>query len=514
MQEKFLHFYDNISLPVYYIKINWEQVILSEVKMKNYILLLMAVLNLSFLTGIGLYAQNTENSKQVPSPQPQNEINKILYAGSPNHRKIVIKAFELAVNKGFVDTGGITHQQILDRLEAGAYSEDLEPIPGIVGEHFPAPWNQGPEFDFYGYYPISKVPYGNYLDTLSGWSRGLYHGFDPVHGYHWPGTNLTTIEWAEYEGNNFSWENAVYLYNTGHKEKAYECLGHVLHLLADLSVPAHVNVVNHGISISSDHAGTFYDPDILNLVVDEYEMALSGGISIPAIYDFIPDILNEFRNSLNLADADSIPELDTPEEYFNNLAVLTYNNSIVRQYYSPPDSEGEWGNYTDGNGNIVIPSQYFITPPAQIGNRWAQISLRCTASELGPLFPKQQMEDLCAELIPGAVEYSAGLLLYFRNIVTDLKENHLTPSVISLSQNFPNPFNPSTIIRYSIDSPTFVNLTVYDLLGKEVAVLINKEQIAGDYELEFFPDNLAGGIYFYRLEAGNYQSVKKMIYLK
>lgn len=169
--------------------------------MKNYILLLTAVLIFLFLTGIELTAQTAGNSTQESSLHSKKRLSKIVYAGSPNHRELVIKAFELAVTKGFVDTNDITPQQILDRLEAGSYSEDLDPIPGIVGEHFPAPWNQGPEFDFYGYYPVSKVPYGNYLDTLSGWSRGLYHGFDPVQDYHWPGTKLTTIEWATYEGN-------------------------------------------------------------------------------------------------------------------------------------------------------------------------------------------------------------------------------------------------------------------------------------------------------------------------
>lgn len=486
--------------------------------MKNCILLLTSVLNLLILTNFKLPAQNTTKYIKEPDLKSVRETNKILYAGSPNHREIVVKAFELAESKGFVDTNNITRQEILDRLEAGSYSEDLETIPGIAGEHFPAPWNQGPEFDFYGYYPVSKVPYGNYLDPLSGWGRGLYHGFDPVQGYHWPGTNLTTIEWANYEGNSFSWENALYFYQSGQKEEAYECLGHLLHLLVDLSVPAHVNVVNHGISISSINAGTFYDPDILRLVVDEYELALSGGLSIPDVYDFIPGILNEFRNSLNLANPDNIPEIYNLHSCFNDLAEITYYSPVVRQYFSPPDSEGGWGNYTNGSGSVTVPSQYFLTPPAQIGNRWAQISLQCTASEIGPLFPGQQMRDLCAELVPRAVEYSAGLLLYFGNIVTGTKENHLIASLIYLSQNFPNPFNPSTIIKYKIISPGHVDLVVYDLLGREVAVLVNKEQAAGGYEIEFSADNsrhsLAGGVYFYKLKTGAYQAVKKMIYLK
>src|SRR5512143_2281645 len=110
------------------------------------------------------------------------------YAGSPNHREIALRALELAVQAGFLDTSGITLQEIRNRLEAGAYSEDYDLIPGIVGEHFPDPWAQGPDFDFNGLYPFSKIPYGSLADPLSGWIRGSPHGYDPLHGYTWPGT--------------------------------------------------------------------------------------------------------------------------------------------------------------------------------------------------------------------------------------------------------------------------------------------------------------------------------------
>ncbi len=486
--------------------------------MKKNILLLIAALNLLVSWNLKLFAQSEIPGSERHYKSSLDHLNKVLYAGSPNHREIVIKAFLLAESKGFLDTTGITRQQILDRLEAGAYSEDLESIPGIVGEHFPAPWNLGPDFDFYGYYPVSKIPYGSYLDPLSGWARGLYHGFDPVQGFHWPGTDMNTVEWANYYNNTFSWDRAVSLYQSGHKQEAYECLGHVLHLLADLSVPAHVCVVNHGISISSVHSGTIYDPDVLKLIVDEYELALAGGVAIPNVYDFIPDILDHFRNCLNLADPDSVPQLSSWDLYFYDLAGLTYYNNIVGQYFSPPDSEGAWGNYMDGNGQIVNPEQYFLTPPAEIVGRWAQISIQSTPTLQGTVFPKQQMEELCTELVPRAVEYSAGLILFFLNYVTGTEEINTPPSGIFLSQNYPNPFNPSTRIVYKISSLNFVELEIYDLLGREVEVLVNEEQPAGVYSVEFFADKienrLSGGIYFYRLKAGDYQSVKKMIYLK
>ena len=92
-------------------------------------------------------------------------------------------------------------------------------------------------------------------------------------------------------------------------------------------------------------------------------------------------------------------------------------------------------------------------------------------------------------------------------------------STYKLEQNYPNPFNPSTKIRYSIPRPEFVSLKVFDLLGEEVATLVNEEKKSGDYEVTFNKNNFSGstyasGIYIYTLKAGNFSSSKKFILLK
>jgi hypothetical protein len=84
----------------------------------------------------------------------------------------------------------------------------------------------------------------------------------------------------------------------------------------------------------------------------------------------------------------------------------------------------------------------------------------------------------------------------------------------SISQNFPNPFNPTTKITYTILEKSFVQLKVYDPFGKEVAVLINESKEAGNYEVEFNAGNLASGIYFYQLRTNNFISTKKMLVVK
>jgi hypothetical protein len=88
------------------------------------------------------------------------------------------------------------------------------------------------------------------------------------------------------------------------------------------------------------------------------------------------------------------------------------------------------------------------------------------------------------------------------------------PIKFALEQNYPNPFNPRTNIEFRIPNFEFVSLKVYDLLGKEVATLVNEEMDAGSYEIEFNPKGLSSGIYFYKLQAGSFVETKKMILLR
>ncbi len=89
-----------------------------------------------------------------------------------------------------------------------------------------------------------------------------------------------------------------------------------------------------------------------------------------------------------------------------------------------------------------------------------------------------------------------------------------TPSAYRLNNNYPNPFNPSTVISYKIANAEQVRLSVYNVLGQEVAVLVDEVQNAGAHELQFNAGTLASGIYMYRLEAGGYTSTQKMILMK
>ena len=100
------------------------------------------------------------------------------------------------------------------------------------------------------------------------------------------------------------------------------------------------------------------------------------------------------------------------------------------------------------------------------------------------------------------------------DILTNAGTNTSIVSDYQLHQNYPNPFNPTTKIRFEIPKQNFVSLKIYDISGREVANLINGERTAGAYDIEFDGSYLASGTYFYRLQAGDFVQVKKMVLLK
>ena len=97
---------------------------------------------------------------------------------------------------------------------------------------------------------------------------------------------------------------------------------------------------------------------------------------------------------------------------------------------------------------------------------------------------------------------------------TSVKQTQTLPTTYSLMQNYPNPFNPSTKIKFVIPKQTTVKLEIYNLIGQKIAELVNDELSAGTYEVIFNGENLTSGVYLYRMEAGDFVSVKKMLLMK
>jgi len=103
----------------------------------------------------------------------------------------------------------------------------------------------------------------------------------------------------------------------------------------------------------------------------------------------------------------------------------------------------------------------------------------------------------------------------WNGVTAVIDEGNINPKDFSLSQNYPNPFNPSTIIEYSLPEYGIITLTFYDMLGREIATLVNEEKAAGNYSFKFDADDSASGVYYYRIAIGNeFSETKKMVLLK
>ncbi|HKJ81146.1 MAG TPA: T9SS type A sorting domain-containing protein [Ignavibacteriaceae bacterium] len=126
--------------------------------------------------------------------------------------------------------------------------------------------------------------------------------------------------------------------------------------------------------------------------------------------------------------------------------------------------------------------------------------------------------------VPENLKYTANLtgsdglplgdLNWFPEVMGIKQTNNVIPEKFILKQNYPNPFNPTTNIKYSITKSGLVTLKIYNVLGQEVATLVNQDQRPGNYVVDFNASNLASGVYMYRLESGNYSLTKKMVLLK
>lgn len=203
-------------------------------------------------------------------------------------------------------------------------------------------------------------------------------------------------------------------------------------------------------------------------------------------------------------------------------------------------------NFDLGNGDSLgsevdlIPPQFMFSGDPVTGEGWLNI----TESDwriLNSTGPFELKKDIPVELIYAfivgrgdsplnsvtvAKEYASAIKNFYESNFTDLpvtiKETqaNIFPEEFKLYQNYPNPFNPSTKIKYSIPNnvgrghASSVRLAVYDILGQEVAVLVNKQQQQGNYEVVFNTKNLVSGTYFYRLTAGSFSKTKKLLLLK
>jgi hypothetical protein len=165
----------------------------------------------------------------------------------------------------------------------------------------------------------------------------------------------------------------------------------------------------------------------------------------------------------------------------------------------------------DGTSNILIEVCY---NDASINSNSA-----VTATSK-PGLTWHQYQDLpngsgCTDLNGGALQTNRPNLAFVLNSIIDIKQiGTEIPTTFTLKQNYPNPFNPVTKISFDIPKKAFVSLKVYDMLGKEVARLVSEDKSAGKYIFDFNASYLSSGVYFYKLEAGDFTETRRMVVLK
>lgn len=167
-----------------------------------------------------------------------------------------------------------------------------------------------------------------------------------------------------------------------------------------------------------------------------------------------------------------------------------------------PELQGAYiyGDYCNGNIRMLRYNNGSVTSDSLL------ITLPTSLSSFGV----DQLNEL---YIMG---YSNGKIYRFNksNPCGIILNSNSIPDRFLLRQNYPNPFNPSTSINFQIKETSFAILKIYDILGKELVTLVNEKLNSGTYTVQFLADNLPSGIYYYKLEAGDFKDIKKMVVLK
>jgi hypothetical protein len=216
-----------------------------------------------------------------------------------------------------------------------------------------------------------------------------------------------------------------------------------------------------------------------SILVHEPSPILSSGGIETNICLFIPVELTSFTSSVSGNNV--ILSWVTASEINNS--GFEVQRKVNRLQSTVSNSEFETIGFVEGNGTTTVTIYY---------------SFEDKNLAAGKYFYRLKQIDF-----DGTFEYS--------NVI-EVEVN--IPAEFSLLQNYPNPFNPSTTIEYQIPSDGFVSLTIYNTIGQEVSTLLNENQSAGKYSITFEADKLPSGLYFYKLNSGEFSSTKKMLLLK
>jgi len=340
-----------------------------------------------------------------------------------------------------------------------------------------------------------------------------------VHGI--PGSSVSKYNGTNFGGEGYSFEqidisrqNSNLLYAGGHYYQ---------------HIPP--SPLDYDFVLKSSDAGETWNIEI----IDKYFVSLNpfNDTHFFAL-DYSKRLFRTTDSGLTFTEVDT-----TTNKHYYALEVLPkiyYDKDSVHIYNVSKDDEGYYLSVSDSEGEVNswqvvyrIDDLFYVTIDDSISGAvfladgqniyyssdYAQnFSLYKSLNEtLVGIYKKPNRDTLYAATSYSIYEVTSSSVTEIINVVSVDNEITFAAKYILL-QNYPNPFNPVTSIRYSVVSQQFVTLKVYEILGKEVATLVNEEKPAGSYEVQFDGSRLKSGIYFYQLKAGNFVESKKMILLK
>ncbi|HSR17451.1 MAG TPA: YCF48-related protein, partial [Ignavibacteriaceae bacterium] len=230
---------------------------------------------------------------------------------------------------------------------------------------------------------------------------------------------------------------------------------------------------NNGTIIKTTDGGSTWNPQTSGTTENLYDVCFVNSDIGFATYRYDESILSTTNGGATWNSQDIY------DGYYSKVSFISNSEGVMVYYYGilhTSDGGVNWDPQKIGTINT-------LNAVSKAGNRWIVVG-----------------------------DYGTILKSSFGEV--GVRDKNEIPAVFSMQQNYPNPFNPGTKIIYSIPQASFVTLKIYDILGNEVATLVNEEKSLGNYEADFNAANFSAGVYFYKLQAGNFVQTKKMILLK
>ena len=338
----------------------------------------------------------------------------------------------------------------------------------------------GPEcvsFDsLHNRYIVSNWTNGKIIEIDSAGNQSIFHsGFSHAYG-------------------NYIFNNTFYVSN------GKSIFGFDLDNPADTVLNLRVSGAAQMDGMTVDNNNNLYVVDVtygkvfkINLDTQKHNLFVSGVSSHPQ--DIVFDEANNRLLICAWYDGSPIQAVNLTDSSLTDVVATPYGNCDGLSM----DENGNYYFSTWTDNSVYYYDHTFTNPPTKL-----------TDGLNGPANISYNKRDKLI-VVP---DFNSNSLKYIPIPVTSVEEELEVPNMFEVYQNYPNPFNPETEIRYTLTTADHVTIKIYDLLGKEVATLVNENQKSGEHSITFKPDNLSSGIYFYSISTPNFSKTRKMVYSK